>query len=160
MIAVCGTAVLVGFVSAVLPLTPVEPYVVAAVAATDESALIVGIAAAAGQTAGKLLLFLTARGALRSTCLRRRLPKPAARRPPRRTRRRAAAALRRLDQPRQAVPILFASAVTGLPPLLATSVYAARTTMSGTAFSVTCLAGRAIRLSALASAPHLLGILH
>ncbi|GIF65324.1 hypothetical protein Ais01nite_33590 [Asanoa ishikariensis] len=159
MIVVCGTALLVGVVSAFLPVTPVEPYVVAAVATTGEAAWIVGTAAAVGQTVGKLLIFCTARGALRSAWLRRRLTKPT-RAPQGAIRRWTAAALARLDQPRQAVPILFASAVTGIPPLLVASVYAARTPMSAAVFGLTCLGGRAIRFSVVAAAPHLLGFLH
>lgn len=159
MIAVYATALLVGAVSAVLPVTPVEPYVIAAVATTGASAWIVGTAAAVGQTAGKLLIFLTARGVLRSAWLQQRLA-PSAPRRSGRIRRWTTAALRRLDHPRQAGPILFASALTGLPPLLVTSVYAARTSMSAAVFGVTCLCGRAIRLSVLASAPHLLDVLH
>jgi membrane protein YqaA with SNARE-associated domain len=155
MIAVAAAAVLVGAVSAFLPVTPVEPYVVAAVATTGSSAWIVGTAAAVGQTAGKLLIFLAARGALRSAWLRRHAARPFGKRTSR-LRRWTTAALKGLDHPRRAAAILFTSAVTGLPPLLLTSVYAARTPMSAAVFTGACLVGRAIRLTAVAFAPQLL----
>ncbi|MBB2947744.1 membrane protein YqaA with SNARE-associated domain [Actinoplanes lutulentus] len=72
MIAVL-TAVAVGFLSAFLPFTPAEPYVITAVLTTEAPPVALGLAAAAGQTAGKVLIFLAARGALRSAWLRQRL---------------------------------------------------------------------------------------
>jgi membrane protein YqaA with SNARE-associated domain len=70
------------------------------------------------------------------------------------------AAITRLNLPRQATTDLFTSAVTGLPPLLITSVHAARTSMSAVVFGITCLAGRTIRFSLVASVPGLLDFLH
>ncbi|MDN3356241.1 hypothetical protein [Actinomadura sp. DC4] len=170
MIAECATTLLVGAASAFLPVTPVEPYVIAVVATTGGAGWILGTAAGAGQAAGKLLIFLAARGTLRSAWVRRHLT-PAARRPRLRERTKAQAppgvvkrwttkAITRLDRPRQATTVVFTSAVTGLPPLLITSVYAARTSMSAVVFGMTCLAGRAIRFSLVASVPGLLGLLH
>lgn len=170
MIAVLLATLLVGAVSAFLPVTPVEPYLIAVVATTGDPPWPLGIAAGIGQTIGKLLIFLTARGALRSAWLRRRTTSPEGRGRPRKPmasatrpgtiRRWAAGSVSRLDRPRQATSVVFVSSVTGLPPLLLTSVYAARTSMSVVAFGVTCLVGRSIRFSVVASAPDLLHVLH
>ena len=83
MIAVLAAAA-VGLLSAFLPFTPVEPYLIAAVATTGAPPVALGVAAAAGQTAGKVLIFLGTRGAIRSPWLHRRLSRrtPAAPRPP------------------------------------------------------------------------------
>jgi membrane protein YqaA with SNARE-associated domain len=170
VIAQYAATLLVGAASALLPVAPAEPYVIAVAAATGDAAWILGTAAGAGQAAGKLLVFLAARGTLRSARVRRRLAAAALRNrlrrparapaPPGRAGGRAAAALARLDRPRQAAAVVFTSAVTGLPPLLVTTVYAARTPMSAAVFASTCLAGRVIRFSLVASAPGLLGVLH
>ncbi|MFI5497371.1 hypothetical protein [Actinoplanes sp. NPDC051859] len=72
MIAVLGAA-LVGFLSALLPFTPAEPYLIAAVTTTSAPAVALGMAAAAGQTAGKIVMFLAVRGAIRSPWLQHRL---------------------------------------------------------------------------------------
>ena len=165
MIAVLAAAA-VGLLSAFLPFTPAEPYLIAAVATTGASPVALGVAAAAGQTAGKVLIFLGARGAIRSAWLRRRLSgrAPAAPRPPGRlgvmlARPKAAGArlVEVMERPRQATAVLLASAVTGFPPLLAASVYLARTPMRPVAFAVTCLVGRTVRFVAIALAPQLAG---
>ena len=155
MIAVLAAAA-VGLLSAFLPFTPVEPYLIAAVATTGAAPVALGLAAAAGQTAGKVLIFLGARGAIRSPWLQRRL----SRRTPK-SRGRLGTLLARLvamlDRPRQATGVLLVSAVTGFPPLLAVSVYLGRTAMRPLTFAVTCLLGRAIRFVTIALAPHLAG---
>jgi membrane protein YqaA with SNARE-associated domain len=91
MIAVLAAAA-VGLLSAFLPFTPAEPYLIAAVATTGASPVALGVAAAAGQTTGKVLIFLAARGAIRSGWLQRRLTRrpSAAPRPPGRSRQPAA----------------------------------------------------------------------
>jgi membrane protein YqaA with SNARE-associated domain len=162
MIAALLATLLAGFVSAFVPLTPIEPYLVGLVAATGYAPLPLGIAAALGQTVGKLLTFLAARGALRSDWLRRRLArrkrpeadsKETAARPSRWWRTAARRLMAQLDKPLLTAPIVLLSAVTGVPPLLATSVYAARTRISTVMFTAACLLGRAIRLVAIAYAP-------
>ncbi|CAG7656798.1 hypothetical protein [Actinacidiphila bryophytorum] len=166
MIAGYATTLLVGALSAVLPVTPVEPYVIAVVTTTGDAAWLVGTVAGAGQTAGELIVFLAVRGTLRSVWIRGRLTRAegasrsATPAPPGRFRRWTTAATARLDRPRQAAAVLFTSAVTGLPPLLLTSAYAARTPMSAAVFSATCLTGRTIRFTLVASAPGLLHALH
>jgi hypothetical protein len=165
MIAVLAAAA-VGLLSAFLPFTPAEPYLIAAVATTGASPGALGVAAAVGQTAGKTLIFLGTRGAIRSPWLQRRLTRrtPAAPRAPSRlgmmlARPKAAGArlVEVIDRPGQATGVLLASAVTGFPPLLAASVYLARTPMRPAVFAATCLLGRTIRFVAIALAPHLAG---
>lgn len=179
MIAVLA-ALAVGLLSAFLPFTPAEPYLIAAVATTGAPPVALGVAAAAGQTVGKLLIFLGSRGAIRSPWLRRRLSRrpPGASPPPGQlgtmlarpktvgarlgmilARLKAAGArlVEVMERPRQATGVLLVSAVTGFPPLLAASVYLARTPMRPLAFAATCLLGRTIRFVTIALAPQLVG---
>lgn len=202
MIAAVVTTAAVAAVSAFVPAIPIEAYLVAAITTTGADPVALGIAAGLGQTAGKLVTFLAARGIIRSSRLRRSLkgrtvPPPgsgsAEDSPPirtwARTRQRVAAAHERtaaalrwavppmlgrwsraaarsasaaskrlillLDRPFIAAPIVFLSALLGLPPLLVTSVYAATTHMSAATFGAVCLAGRSIRFIAIALAPQL-----
>ncbi|MET8464422.1 hypothetical protein [Micromonospora zamorensis] len=165
MIAVLAAAA-VGLLSAFLPFTPAEPYLIAAVATTGAPSVALGVAAAAGQTAGKVLIFLAARGAIQSSWLQGRLSRhtPAVREPAGRlatmlARPKAAGArlVEVMERPRQATGLLLVSAITGFPPLLAASVYLGRTPMRSTAFAVTCLLGRTIRFVTIALAPHFAG---
>jgi membrane protein YqaA with SNARE-associated domain len=168
------SAFAVAALSAFVPVTPVEPYLVA-LAAGGQPMVAVGIAAAAGQTAGKLVIFLATRATLRSGTVRGWASRLGARysRRPRDSRRsraepgrlragpgRLRTRLRRLtallDRPTLVVPTVLLSAVTGVPPLLAVSVHAARTRVSASMFALCCLAGRAIRFLAIASIPGLL----
>jgi membrane protein YqaA with SNARE-associated domain len=149
-------AVLYGFASAFLPALPVEPYLAGMVAALGTAAVPLGVAAALGQTAGKLVIFLGTRGVLRSERLRawssRHATKPKRFVWLRSASRRLTAVL---DRPALATPVVFLSAALGLPPLLLVSVYAARTPMSAITFTVVCLLGRAIRFVLVAMAPRL-----
>jgi membrane protein YqaA with SNARE-associated domain len=156
-----------GALSAFVPATPVEPYLVGLIATTDVHPVPLGIAAALGQSIGKVVIFLSARGVLNSTRLRawrdrraRPVPAPVPASEPTRLRRmlaRIGDAGRRLlalvDRPALTVPIVLLSAVTGLPPLLITTVYAARTGVSATVFGLTCFAGRSARFIAISVAP-------
>lgn len=178
MIAVYATTLLVGGVSAVLPILPIEPYLLGVVATTSANPILCGLAAGLGQTAGKTMLFLSARGLLRSrTVARWRVrvtagpehhtgpladPNPGATRASKAALRGRIAGVGRrlldlLDRPRLSVPLVFLSAVTGVPPLLATSVYAARTRITAPTFTLVCLLGRSLRFAAVAGAPHLFG---
>jgi membrane protein YqaA with SNARE-associated domain len=146
------------FVSALVPAVPVEPYLVALVATTAYPAVPLALAAAVGQTAGKLLIFLGVRGAVRSRWLRRRAPAGSG--GSRRLRRVRAAAVRLtalLDRPAYGVPVVALSASVGFPPLVAVSAYAGRTRMPASLFAAVCLAGRTARFVALAAAPQLFG---
>ncbi|GAB7044142.1 MULTISPECIES: hypothetical protein [Catenuloplanes] len=162
MIAAVLAALIVGAVSAILPITPVEPYLIGVVAATDVPPVPLGIAAGIGQTAGKLLLFGTVRGAVRSARLRALIARKVPARPAETTGRtravldRTRVVMQTLDRPRQAVPILFASAFLGFPPLLLVTVYAGRGPMPTATFATVCLAGRCARFVAIALAPEAL----
>jgi membrane protein YqaA with SNARE-associated domain len=228
MIAAYAGALVVGFLSAFLPVLPAEPYVVGGVAAGG-NAVAIGLLAAAGQTSGKVLILLAVRGAFRSerarrwtawilTKARRAAQRPAATstgaQPPDgtapgrprgessagesesaagetavgetatgvraaatgetptgesaagaaagaagrehgRIRRWIARTVALLDRPQLAVPIVFCSATAGMPPLLAVSVYAARTPIRASVFGLVVFAGRALRFVALALVPGL-----
>jgi membrane protein YqaA with SNARE-associated domain len=71
MIPALLATVAVGFASAFIPAIPIEPYVVGLVATTDQHPVPVGLAAAVGQTAGKLLIFLAVRGLIRAPWIKR-----------------------------------------------------------------------------------------
>jgi membrane protein YqaA with SNARE-associated domain len=156
--------------SAFVPVTPIEPYLVVMATAGDQPPLPVSITAAAGQTAGKLLIFLATRATLRSGRLRRWAERVAQRYGGRgapvaetrehavRTRIRTAGRrlIALLDRPALVVPIVFVSAVVGVPPLLAVAVHAARTRVPATVFALCCLTGRALRFLAIMTAPDLL----
>ncbi|MBL7253911.1 VTT domain-containing protein [Paractinoplanes lichenicola] len=155
MIAVLAAAA-VGLLSAFLPFTPAEPYLIAAAATTGAPGVALGVAAAVGQTAGKVLIFLAARGVVRSPWLRRRSEKRTGKEPGK-VGRLLARLIAIMDRPRQAIGMLLAGAVTGIPPLLAVSVYLGRTPMRPAVFAAVCLLGRAIRFVTIALAPHLAG---
>jgi hypothetical protein len=162
--------------SAFVPVTPVEPYLVVLAATGDLPPVALSVTAAAGQTAGKLLIFLATRAALRSGRLHRftarlagRYSRTAARAPNAPTGRRPGAVRRRLrsagrtlmallDRPTLVAPTVLLSAVTGLPPLLAVSVHAARTAIPATVFALCCLTGRTLRFLALTVTPDLLSL--
>jgi membrane protein YqaA with SNARE-associated domain len=163
-------------VSAFVPATPIEPYLLGMVTAGDQPPLPVSVAAAVGQTAGKVVIFLGTRAALRADRIRRlsawvvRRYSHAGDEPPRRRRwrwhrlgaagRRLGGAGRRLatllDRPGLVAPTVLLSSVVGVPPLLVVSVHAARTRISAPVFALCCLAGRTVRFFALVTAPSLL----
>jgi hypothetical protein len=156
--------------SAFVPVTPIEPYLIVVATAGDQPPLPVSVTAAAGQTAGKLLIFLATRATLRSGRVRRWADRVARRYGDRagpvaearehgvRTRIRTAGRrlIALLDRPALVAPTVFVSAVVGVPPLLAVSVHAARTRVPATVFALCCLAGRALRFLAIMTAPALL----
>lgn len=165
MIAVLAAASF-GLLSAFLPFTPAEPYLVTAVVTTGAPPVALGVAAAAGQTAGKVLIFFGARGAIRSPWLQRwhtRCPFAASKPPGRlsmmlaRPKAAGARLIVVMERPRQATGMLLVSAVTGFPPLLAATIYLGRTPMRPVAFAATTLLGRTIRFVTITLAPHLVG---
>jgi membrane protein YqaA with SNARE-associated domain len=145
----------IGFASAFQPFTPVEAYLVGIVATSSAAPVPAGVVAALGQTAGKVAVLLATRGLLRGAWLRHIVDRQRA--PARRSawRDRLAAVVALLDRPRYAAALLFASGVAGIPPLLAATVYVARTPMSVPVFTALCLTGRTIRFVAVALAPTL-----
>lgn len=143
-------AALVGLVSAFVPVTPAEPYLIAAAASGHGHPVVLGIAAALGQTTGKLGIFLVSRGAVRSAWLQRKI---ADRRVGRHRRR-----LTLPDRPWPSAAILGASATFGFPPLLAMTVLLGGTRMRPSVFTAICLTGRAARFVAAGYAPGLVGL--
>jgi membrane protein YqaA with SNARE-associated domain len=161
----------VGFVSAFFPGLPAEPYLIAVVASTSTNSAALALATAIGQSAGKLVMFLAARGTLRTPLvsrwitkqrekLSRRVAGNVAESPGRL--RRAVAWLRNLapkDSNTVNVPILLLSAFVGIPPLLLMTLTASASKMRTVVFVATCLTGRSARMLVIAIIPGVL-ILH
>jgi membrane protein YqaA with SNARE-associated domain len=137
-----------GFASALVPVVNAEAYAVLAGHHTGHAVVVV-LALALGQTAGKLLLFDAARrgtGRLHRN-LARRNPSGRARA---RTARWAAPARRRLGDRRTALPTVFVSAAAGIPPLALVSLAAGGTDLRHREFAAACFAGRSLRFALLA----------
>jgi len=104
---------------------------------------------ALGQTAGKLLLFESARrgaGRLAGTRTRRHRSSQAAARAGR-----WAAAMRRwLSRRRTGLPTVLVSAALGVPPLAVVSLAAGAMGLRRREFAVACCAGRVLRFAVLA----------
>lgn len=153
----------VAVISAVLPLVNVEAYLLMVVAkSVSYQVWALALAAAAGQTLGKLVLFLCARGALRSRRLQnwyeRRVAKASGKRGAARMQR-WSERLNRLSSKRAgAFAVVFVSASVGLPPLLLISILAAGTALSAAAFTAACLSGRWLRFALLVLAPGALAV--
>jgi membrane protein YqaA with SNARE-associated domain len=170
----------VGAVSAVTPFLPVEAYVIGLAVTHVPGVAVAGAAAAAiGQTAGKLVLFTTARSASSSRWLQRlreRGAKEAAELtaaaeepgadpaggPVRRALRRVGGWIRRANAAgiallsgRWGPAVVLVSGAVGIPPLLAIAFYAGTSRMGVRAFVATCLVGRTIRFVVLALVPGL-----
>jgi membrane protein YqaA with SNARE-associated domain len=143
-----AVALAYGAMSALVPVVNAEVYAVAA-AARDTgpvTTLVVVLALAAGQTAGKVVIFEAARlGGSRFA--RRRAARAAA------TDRRcrwSARIVGALRSRRTGLPLVLCSAAAGLPPLAAVSAAAGVSGQRRWEFAVTCLVGRSIRFAALA----------
>lgn len=140
-------------ISALVPVVNAEIYLVGLV--TQQPQLpwwLVGLAAAVGQLAGKLVFYYAGRGSLR---LPARLRRDSERRG------RWSARLARLqqtcrDRPVWTAGVLVTAAVVGLPPFAATSFVAGVARVSLGTFLATGLLGRFVRFSAIAAAPGLL----
>lgn len=149
------TVALVGFASAFQPFLPAEAYLVGVTVTTGAAPVLVGLAAAVGQTAGKVVVFLASRGLVQWSFVRRLIDRPRSTKPPSAFRRRMTAFIALLDRPRWSAAMLLLSAVVGIPPLIATSIYAARTPMRLPVFAALTLLGRSVRFVVLALAPAL-----
>lgn len=169
----------VGAISAVTPFLPIEAYVIGLAVTRAPTVAVAGaVAAAIGQTAGKLVLFTAARSAGHSrwvSRLRARGAKAAAeveadddagepgpagvfRRALRRVGawvRRANAAGIALLSGRAGPAVVLVSGAVGIPPLLAIAFYAGTSTMRVRNFLIACLVGRTIRFVVLALVPDL-----
>jgi membrane protein YqaA with SNARE-associated domain len=170
MIAEIAGTVGIGFVSAFFPWLPAEPYVVGLVATTGVNSVVLGLAAGIGQSAGKLSMFLAARGTLQLPILRRRLARQRVKldqraatgepRKPGRLRRAVAWVGRLLpkDKPGVGVAVLLLSAFAGIPPLIVMTFSAAASKMRTVVFIGTCLVGRTARMLVFALLPGLAAV--
>jgi membrane protein YqaA with SNARE-associated domain len=173
-IGLVALGLVVGAVSAVTPFLPVEAYVIGLAVTHSAGVAVAGaVAAAVGQTVGKVLLFTTARGAASSRWLERLRERGAreaaeitaaeeagpvrrALRPVGRWLKRVNAACIALLSGRWGPGVVLLSGAVGIPPLLAIAFYAGTSKMTLRAFVVTCLLGRTIRFVVLALVPDLL----
>jgi membrane protein YqaA with SNARE-associated domain len=167
------STLLLSALSAFVPVTPIEPYLVVLATAGHQPAVPLSLAAALGQTAGKALIFAATRATIRSGRVRRwasklagRYTRSPARQPGNdasgggrnylgRFRRASQRLVARLDRPGLVVPTVLVSSITGVPPLLAVAVHAARTRISAPVFAACCLTGRTIRFLVITLVPGL-----
>jgi membrane protein YqaA with SNARE-associated domain len=137
----------VGFASALIPLVNIEAYlgVRGAVSAGSaaESLWLLGLTAAVGQMAGKLVWYRLGASSLHWGWVRRRVETPSAQARLSRWRRRTA------DRPVLAGALVFGSAFGGLPPFAILAVVAGQLGMSLTLFVTLGLLGRWLRFSAV-----------
>jgi membrane protein YqaA with SNARE-associated domain len=150
-VGVLAVLLLACFATAVVPMGPPEAMVVALTVAATTSpgwAIAVAVTAAAGQSAGKLFVFLAVRGKLLrrvrflDRLLRNRL-------------------LTKIDSfdarhPRHLAAVVGVSALVSVPPLVVVSPMAGSTTMRPQLFLMSAFAGRLGRFSLLAFVPSLL----
>jgi len=147
------TSVGFGALSAVVPVANAEAYVAASQGfhAAGPVAIILGVAL--GQTIGKLALFYGVRRGRTTEVVRHRRAALRARPVgPMRARFRAAVRglLTLVGQKRWGLPITFAAAVLGLPPLYAVALLAGATRMRISYFGAVVLVGRTLRFLVVA----------
>ena len=146
----------VAFASALLPFVNIEAYLAAVGAAVHH----VGIwwvagAAAVGQTAGKVCLYLASDWTMRLPWLRRKMATPKWQASYARWRTRVE------ERPTQTGLLLFASASLGFPPLYVMAVLAGQLRVRMWLFVSTCLSGRFLRfLVILGAADWLVHLFH
>ncbi len=141
------TTLVVSFGSALLPFVNIEAYLAAVGAAIDRTGLVsVAVAAAVGQTIGKVALYYAADWAMRLPWIKRKMASP-------KWERSYARWHERIHQhPGQTAVLLFASASVGFPPLYVIAVLAGQLRVSIWLFVSTCLVGRFLRFLALLGA--------
>jgi len=134
----------IAFVSALVPLVNIEAYLGlrAAVAEVDDVWLL-GFVAAAGQMLGKVLWYYVGASSLEWRWIKRRVDRPKAQE--RLTRWRT----RTDERPVLAGALVFASALSGLPPFAILAVLAGQLRMSLALFLVLGLMGRWLRFVAV-----------
>jgi len=141
-----AATLVVGFLSALIPLVNIELFLVAAAAIAPRTYPVwtLGVVAAAGQMCGKSVLYWSAGSALNSRTGRRFSPD------------RVDALRRRMAamNPWVLGGFSFVSALVGMPPFLLFSILAGVIEMRYWHFAVSGLAGRGLRLVAVVSFPH------
>ena len=143
-----------GFVSAFVPLVSIELALVAAAATGTSGGVLVAqvFLAAVGQMLGKSCFFLGGRNAFARWTRRKELH---GRRGAQRLRRVVARAARRRAA---AASTVFVSAVTGLPPFAIVSTLAGAWRLRLSSFFVLGLAGRSARFAGVLFVPHVPGL--
>jgi membrane protein YqaA with SNARE-associated domain len=142
----------IGFVSAFVPVVSIELALVGAAATGSSGKLLAAqvLAAAAGQMVGKSCFFLGGRTAFVAWAKRKPHQSPRGKRlgglVARAARQRAAAAM-----------TVFVSAVTGLPPFAVVSALAGAWRLRLSSFVVLGLAGRSTRFAGVLLVPHFAG---
>ena len=136
------TTLLVGFGSALLPFINIEAYLGAVgVAKVGGGIALVSLAAAVGQTSGKVVLYYAADWAMNLPWMRKKMSGP----------KWQAAYERwkvRIEQhPGQTALLLLASSGLGVPPLLVIAVLAGHLRVNIWVFVSTCLVGRWARFA-------------
>jgi membrane protein YqaA with SNARE-associated domain len=146
----------VGFASALVPLVNIEAYLgVRGAVSTVDSLWLLGLTAAVGQMAGKVLWYQLGASSLSWRWVRRRTETPKAQARLTLWRRRIQ------ERPVLAGALVLGSAFSGLPPFAVLAVVAGQLGMSLTAFVTLGLLGRWLRFSAvLGGAGWLAGLLH
>ena len=115
-----GLALLVATVSGLVPLISIELYLVGAVAATDDGALVaMAVAAGVGQTLGKLPYYYVGRGSLSLPWFQRR-----ARTPGQWAARAEVWRVRAEERPLWGMGLLGVSSLVSVPPFMVVSVLA------------------------------------
>jgi membrane protein YqaA with SNARE-associated domain len=132
--------------SAVLPWVSAELLMVALLptAAAHGNLAALAVAAVAGQMAGKTAIYWIARGGTTKVASGRLAIEMERWRP-------------RLTSPSRAVPLVFASAAIGFPPLFALTILAGSLQMRFRLFFLASTVGRIIHFGAIALIPALLG---
>ena len=137
------TSLVYGLASALVPVVNAEAFAVLRGARTaPRAAALVVLALAAGQTAGKLVLFEAARrgaGRLAARFAHR----------PERTGRGAARVDRALARRRTGLPLVLSAACLGVPPLAVVSLAAGASRQPRWQFVASCLVGRTVRFAVL-----------
>jgi len=138
--------------SAVVWVMNAEAYLLVAATTMDSPSVLLALAAATGQVAGKMLFYLLGLGAVRSTWLQRKAVAKG----------RFVEWMRRLAQwcaehPTRAFAVVAVSAVVGLPPIAATSMLAGTLRMRWWVFALTAWAGRFARFLLVLEVPGLFG---
>ncbi|MGH3343575.1 MAG: hypothetical protein ACRDPK_12000 [Carbonactinosporaceae bacterium] len=151
------TTLAIGFASAVFPLVNLELYLLSLTfVAGPDHVVAMGVAAAAGQTAGKAVYYAAGRGAVEASRVR------ALHHPRRQSkwRDRATGWTNRLrEHPGGAYCVLGLSAFLGLPPLLGISVLAGSLRTSFTLFLTICFLGRLGRCILILLSPQMVDVL-
>lgn len=138
-----------GLASALVPVVNAEAYAVVA-GRHGAHALVVVLALALGQTAGKLLLFESARRGTGWLARGRFGRRSRSARAAARTARWAEPIRRWLSCRRTGLPTVFVSAAVGIPPLAVVSLAAGTSSLRRGEFAGACLLGRVIRFALLA----------